>query len=77
MHLDKLIVNGFQRNTTIEQELLKYRLLNIFYNQENEIKFLEKLQNEELNMITNEKKPYEILRITCPKDESTFHLPFL
>lgn len=55
MHLDKIIVSDFPRNTTIEQELLKYRLLNIFYNRENEIKFLEKLQNEELNVITDEK----------------------
>jgi hypothetical protein len=23
------------------------------------------------------KNPHEILRITCPKDESPFHLPFL
>ncbi|AGF98001.1 Mobile element protein [Methanosarcina mazei Tuc01] len=32
MHLNKLIVSDFPKNTTIEQELLKYRLLNIFYN---------------------------------------------
>ncbi|AAM04482.1 predicted protein [Methanosarcina acetivorans C2A] len=32
MHLNKLIVNDFPKNTTIEQELLKYRLLSIFYN---------------------------------------------
>ncbi|KKH58989.1 hypothetical protein DU76_17360, partial [Methanosarcina mazei] len=37
MHLNKLIVSDFPKNTTIEQELLKYRLLNIFYNRENEI----------------------------------------
>jgi hypothetical protein len=49
MHLNKLIVSDFPRKTTIEQELLKYRLLNIFYNRESEIKFLEELQSEELN----------------------------
>jgi len=32
MHLDKLIVADFPNNTTIEQELMKYRMLNIFYN---------------------------------------------
>ncbi|WP_048039507.1 ISNCY family transposase, partial [Methanosarcina mazei] len=59
MHLNKLIVSDFPKNTTIEQELLKYRLLNIFYNRENEIKFLEKLLSEELNVITNEEKHQE------------------
>ncbi|AKB32214.1 Mobile element protein [Methanosarcina siciliae HI350] len=34
---------------------MKYRLLNIFYNRENEIKFLEELQSEELNVINNKK----------------------
>ncbi|WP_235283987.1 ISNCY-like element ISMma11 family transposase, partial [Methanosarcina mazei] len=59
MHLNKLIVSDFPKNTTIEQELLKYRLLNIFYNRENEIKFLEELQSEELNVINNEEKHQE------------------
>ncbi len=30
LHLNKLIVNDFPKNTTLEQELTKYRLLNIF-----------------------------------------------
>jgi hypothetical protein len=30
LHLNKLIVNDFPKKTTIAQELLKYRLLNIF-----------------------------------------------
>ncbi|AAM30894.1 ISNCY-like element ISMma11 family transposase [Methanosarcina mazei] len=59
MHLNKLIVSDFPKNTTIEQELLKYRLLNIFYNRENEIKFLEELLSEELNVINNEEKHQE------------------
>ncbi|AKB36445.1 Mobile element protein [Methanosarcina siciliae C2J] len=59
MHLNKLIVNDFPKNTTIEQELLKYRLLNIFYNRKNEIKFLEELQSEELNVINNKEKHQE------------------
>jgi hypothetical protein len=54
MHLNKLIVNDFPKKTTIEQELLKYRLLNIFYNRENEIKFLEKLLSEKLSVTNNE-----------------------
>ena len=56
MHLNKLIVSDFPKNTTIEQELLKYRLLNIFYNRENEIKFLEELLSEGLNVINYEEK---------------------
>jgi len=35
---------------------LEYRLLNIFYNRENEITFLKKFLSEELNVINNEKK---------------------
>jgi hypothetical protein len=64
MHLNKLIVNDFPRKTTIEQELLKYRLLNIFYNRENEIKFLEKLQYEELNVIRNAEEHKEWIKIS-------------
>ena len=63
MHLDKLIVSDFPRKTTIEQELLKYRLLNIFYNRETEIKFLEELLSEELYVIQNEKRHKEWIKI--------------
>ena len=63
MHLNKLIVSDFPRNTTIEQELLKYRLLNIFYNRETEIQFLEKLRSEELNVIKNAKEYKEWIKI--------------
>ena len=62
MHLNKLIVNDFPRKTTIEQELLKYRLLNIFYNRENEIKFLERLLSEELKVINDEKRHKEWIK---------------
>ena len=50
LHLNKLIVNDFPRKTSIEQELLKYRLLNIFYNRELEINFLSSLIEEEKTM---------------------------
>jgi len=63
MHLNKLIVSDFPRKTSIEQELLKYRLLNIFYNRESEIKLLEKLQSEELNVIKNERKRKEWIKV--------------
>ena len=50
LHLNKLIVKDFPRNTTIEQELIKYRLLNIFYNRDKEIEFLSELVEEEKMM---------------------------
>ena len=62
MHLNKLIVRDFPRKTTIEQELMKYRLLNIFYNRESEICFLEKLRSEELDVIKNEKEHKEWIK---------------
>ena len=50
LHLNKLIVNDFPRNTSIEQELVKYRMLNIFYNRELEIEFLSSLIEKEKTM---------------------------
>jgi hypothetical protein len=47
MHLNKLIIRDFPTNTTIEQELMKYRMLNIFYNRDAEIKFLLGMLEEE------------------------------
>ena len=43
LHLNKLVVNDFGRNTTLQNEHNKYLLLNIFYNRKKELKFLEKL----------------------------------
>ncbi|AKB50747.1 Mobile element protein [Methanosarcina barkeri str. Wiesmoor] len=59
MQLNKLIVSDFPKKITIEQKLLKYRLLNIFYSRENEIKFLEKLRFKEVEVINNEEKHLE------------------
>ena len=50
LHLNKLIVNDFPRKTSIEQELLKYKMLNIFFNRELEIEFLSTLIEEEKMM---------------------------
>ena len=47
LHLNKLVVNDFPKNTTIEQELVKYRLLNIFYNRDAEIQVLKGMAEEE------------------------------
>ncbi len=54
LHLNKLIVKDFPKNTTMAQELLKYRLLNIFYNREKEIEMLRQLEAEEREIIQNE-----------------------
>jgi hypothetical protein len=43
LHLNKLIVKDFGKNTTLLDEFNKYNLLNIFYNRQKEIKFLERL----------------------------------
>ena len=54
LHLNKLIVKDFPRKTSISQELVKYRLLNIFYNREKEIERLVQLELEEREIIKNE-----------------------
>ena len=53
LHLNKLIVKDFPRNTSVAQELVKYRLLNIFYNREKEIERLVQLELEEREIIKN------------------------
>ena len=59
LHLNKLIINDFPRRTSIEQELIKYKLLNIFYNRELEIEFLSCLIEEERAMIQKSGKEYK------------------
>jgi transposase-like protein len=54
LHLNKLIVKDFPKKTTMAQELLKYRLLNIFYNREKEIEMLRQLELKEKEIIQNE-----------------------
>ena len=50
LHLNKLIVGDFPKHGTVEQELMKYRLLNIFYNRDAEIEVLEGMVKEEQMM---------------------------
>jgi len=57
LHLNKLIVKDFPRNTNIKQELVKYRLLNIFYNRDAEIQVLECIAEEE--QLMKEKEEYK------------------
>ncbi len=58
LHLNKRIVLDFPRNSTIEQELMKYRLLNIFYNRDAEIGVLTGMAKEEQVMKQRDKKVY-------------------
>ncbi|MCJ7445009.1 MAG: transposase [Methanotrichaceae archaeon] len=60
LHLNKLIVNDFPRKTSIEQELVKYELLDIFYNGELEIEFLSCLIEEERAMKRKSGKEYKV-----------------
>jgi len=59
LHLNKLIVNDFPRKTSIEQELIKYKLLNIFYNRDLEIEFLSCLIEEEKTMKEGSNREYK------------------
>lgn len=43
LHLSKLVVKDFGKNTTLLNEYNKYLILNIFYNRKKELKFLERL----------------------------------
>ena len=54
LHLNKLIVKDFPKKTTMAEELLKYRLLNIFYNREKEIEMLRELELKEREIIQTE-----------------------
>jgi hypothetical protein len=69
LHLNKPIVNDFPKKTTIVQELLKYRLLNIFYNRQKEIEMLRKLELEESVIIQKE----EIYKSWIKKAKNDFY----
>lgn len=69
LHLNKLVVNDFPKNTTVAQELLKYRLLNIFYNREKEIEMLRQLELEEREIIQNK----EIYKSWIKKAKNDFY----
>jgi hypothetical protein len=43
LHLNKLVVKDFGKNNSLQNEYNKYLILNIFYNRQRELKFLERL----------------------------------
>ena len=60
LHLNKLIVHDFGRNTNLQEEHNKYLLLNIFYNRKKELKFLEKiLKKQSAKNFSSSKEKYE------------------
>jgi len=69
LHLNKLIVKDFSKNTTMAQELIKYRLLNIFYNREKEIEMLRQLELKERGLIQTE----EVYKSWIKKAKNEFY----
>ncbi len=60
LHLNKLVVGDFGKNTSLLNEYNKYLILNIFYNREKELKFLEKLlKKKEKKSFTDPKEKKE------------------
>ena len=63
LHLNKLIAYDFGKNTSLLNEYNKYQMLNIFYNREKELKFLEKLlKKQDKKHFTSPKENREWLK---------------
>lgn len=58
LHLNKLVVKDFGRTKSLLNEYNKYLILNIFYNRQKELKFLEKLikKQDKKNFIDDKEK---------------------
>jgi len=59
-HLSMLIVKEFPKNTTFEQEHVKYKLLNIFYNRNAELKYLRRMVKKEIATKQRDEKGYKL-----------------
>lgn len=58
-HLQKLICKSYSKNCSINEELLKYRLLNIFYDHDQEIEWLASYVDQENEILqSGSKKEY-------------------
>lgn len=55
-HLNQLICKDFPKTTTIYQEYVKYKFLNIFYDRTSELEYLENLLIEEEKKVNNGEK---------------------
>lgn len=58
LHLNKLVVKDFGKNTTLLNEYNKYLILNLYYNRKKELKFLERLlkKQEKKHFATSKEK---------------------
>jgi hypothetical protein len=59
-HQSMLIVKEFPKNTTFEQEYIKYKLLNIFYNRDAELKYLRRMVKKEIAIKQSDEKGYKL-----------------
>ena len=57
LHLNKLVVKDFGKNTNLLNEYNKYLILDIFYNRKKELRFLERLMKKQ------EKKSFESSKV--------------
>jgi len=71
LHLNKLIVKDFHRNCSLKDELVKYRLLNIFYDRREEIEYLKNSENRERRYKEKHDKGYNKWLLDQRKE---FHL---
>jgi hypothetical protein len=55
-HLNKIIANEFSKHAPMKDELIKYRLLNIFYDREDELDYLKKAAKEEASINFKDEK---------------------
>lgn len=46
LHLNKLVISDFGKNTSLQDEYNKYSILNIFYNREVELKYIQRILNK-------------------------------
>ena len=72
LHLNKRIVQDFPRKPTITQQLTMYRLLNIFYNREKELGYLEDLAREEEEIRSRDDEQYPAWIKRARKDFKAF-----
>ena len=59
-HLSMLIVKEFPKNTMFEQEYVKYKLLNIFYNRNAELKYLRRMVEKEIEIKQSDEEEYKL-----------------
>lgn len=72
LHLNKLIVKEFHRNCSLKDELVKYRLLNIFYDRTEEIEYLQHAEKREMRYKKNHDKGYNKWLLDQRKDFHQF-----